>query len=517
MKLPPSGGRELEKLFQDLEDGAISAEDHEVLMDLLRHSAAARQDYIKHMALAASLCDIAAACMPDQEKPAETHESHQRRSLRRSFLAAAAVVAMMAVAGSFIAIRHQLRPRVSVEQGVVTDWRFSSGGIDADGDFQPGTQVVVSHGTLQLTTRNQTRILLEGPAVFEIHNPLQTTLTSGKGWFDVSEKDRRFTVLTDRLRVIDLGTRFGVAAAAGSDRVQVESGEVRLASRHPGIAPMTLKSGQAAIANPVGRSAPAEYDPALFLNRLPTQVMAIHWSFDEEEDEGFPATAYGLDAHPIRVSSFGGEAAISRVVPGKFGTALDLTDARLFAESDYPGITGSSPRTVAFWIKTRPIPRRETSHGTAYTPPVILWGDSDEPGGIWSVRAHCASGIIGTQWGNRGWVTAGRTGSMILHDLQWHHIASVFTGRTLADGSSEIRHYIDGRRVETTQAVPDERVDTRIETSPSGKLRLAYDPSFSSGPRNVPVVLDELHIIRAAIDDAGIESLFRENRLPPSR
>lgn len=510
--------RELEQLFQDLEDGALSADDHARLMGLLRHHREVRHAYLEHMAVSTGLHDLAAAWIPDHEEPApETWEVRERRILRRSFMAAAALVTLAAIIGSFIAIRNHLRPPASAVAGNSTVWKFQNGGIGGSGEFLPATQVVVTHGTLELTNRNQTRMLLEGPAVFEIHNPLQTSISSGKGWFEVSPKDKRFTVHTEHLRVIDLGTRFGIAASAANDRVQVESGRVRIESRFPGIATMELKSGQAAGADLVGRCTAAPYDPALFLHHLPRQAVAIHWTFDQEIDGGFPSSAYGFSPESVRVVGFGSGPAKPRIVPGRFGSALDLSAGDTFAESDFPGIAGSGPRTVALWLKTKPIKRRAMVGAVDYTPPVLIWGDAVKPGSIWSFRVHCTSGIIGTQWGGNGWITAGKIGSRNIHDGQWHHFASVFTGQVDDSGKIEIRHYIDGQRVTTTQAILDVGIDTRTGTNPSGKLRLAYDADFAAGPANVPVVIDELLIIRAALDDAGIDTIFRDNRIPNAR
>ncbi len=506
--------RQLEQLFQDLEDGALSADDHAWLMDLLRERPEIRAAYHEHMALATGLHELAEAWAPEHEEPArESPEVLQRRSLRRSFLAAAALVALLAVAGSFIAIRGRTLPPVMATAGAGTVWRFEDGGIGRKGDFLPATRIAIDHGTVEVVTRSRTRMLLEGPAIFEIHDPRRVSLSRGKGWFDVAPGDEGFTVLTGRLHVIDLGTRFGISSLGASDRVQVESGSVRLESRFPGIPPAFLKSGQAADVDLVGRTTAADYDPALFLHSLPVKPVAIHWSFDEEGADGFPATATGFKPAPVRVSGFGSATATARVAPGRFGSALDLTAGDSFAESDFPGISGSGPRTVALWVKGSPIERRKTNRSVEYTPSVVSWGDDSIPGGLWSVRAHCISGLVGTQWAGNGWMTAGKIGSQDILDDRWHHIASVYTGAAGADGDMEmVRHYIDGKRVETTHVVMGHDIDTRAGGA-AACLRLAYDGRLPSGPGNIPVILDELHIVRAALSDEQIETLFRENRI----
>lgn len=519
MNLRSPSPRQLEQLFQDLEDGALSADDHIWLMGLLRECPEVRAAYREHMVLATGLHGLAEAWAPDNGEPVrDSPEIVQRRTLRKSFLAAAALVALLAVAGSLVAIRSRMLPPATATAGTGTVWRFDGGGIGGNGSFLAATRVVVEQGTLEIVTRNRTRILLEGPAEFEIHDPRRTSLARGKGWFDVAEKDTGFTVLTERLEVIDLGTRFGIAVSAASDRIQVESGHVRLVSRFPGIPSLDLTTGQAAGSDLVGRSRTTPYDPGLFLRGLPREPVSIHWSFDEERDGAFPATAAGIDPAPLRVAALDGTAAPARIVPGRFGSAVDLTAGDRFAESDFPGISGSGPRTIALWFKGRPIQRRKTNRSVDYTPTLVSWGDASVQGASWTLRAHCTSGIIGTQWGYNGWTTAGEIGSRNIHDNRWHHLATVFTGKVDDSGNLEIHHYIDGKRVNTTQAVMGVGIETRGDSDdPSSRLRLAYDAERAGGPANVPVMIDELHVVRAALDDAAIGLLFRENRIAPAR
>ncbi len=518
MRNKPPTPRQIEQLFQDLEDGALSADDHAWLMSLLRGRPEIRAAYRAHMALATGLHDLAEAWAPDHAEPAREHPDILRlRTMRRSFLAAAALIGLLAVAASLIAIRGRMLPPATATAGAGTVWRFDEGGIGGNGSFLPATRVVVDHGTLELVTRHGTRILLEGPAGFEIHDPLRVTLGRGKGWFDVAERDTGFTVLTERLKVIDLGTRFGVATTPASDRVQVESGRVRLESRLPGIPARELTAGRAAEANLVGRTRETAYDHGLFLRALARVPVSIHWSFDGETNGSFPATANGITPDPLRVVGLNGTAATPVTVPGRFGVALDFTSGKYFAESDFPGITGTGPRTIALWFKGRPIPRRHNLRDVDYTPQLVSWGELERQGAYWSFRAHCRAGIVGTQWSGRGWVTAGRIGSQDIHDGHWHHLATVFTGDVDKAGNYGIRHYINGKRVKSTQVVTGVPIDTRGDGSgPASRLRIAFDILHPGGPAAIPVVIDELHVFRAALDDSQVEDLFRDNRISPA-
>lgn len=507
--------RRLEQALQDLEDGTLSAEDHWWLMSQLRESAEARRAYREHMAFATALHGSAEAWIPAEgleEAVYQVPPSRWQRFPRRTVFAAAAVVALLAVAVSIIAFRSSRLPPARVIAGAEALWEFSSGGIGPDGEFLPGTRVLVDRGSVEIVTRSQNRMFVEGPTTLEISEPGRVSISSGKAWFETAGTEKDFTVVTDRLRANGTGTRFGVAVSTGGDRIQVEAGELHVESKLPGIPATTLGPGQAASSDLVGRSKPVPVDPGLFLDDLPKETAFIHWSFDEEMSGAFPSSGQGINPAAIRVAGVQGKKVAARPTAGVFGQGLDLTAGDAFGESGFPGISGSGPRTVALWIKGRPMPRRANAKLIEYTPSVVMWGDEAIDGGSWTFRAHCITGIIGTQWGSNGFLTAGKIGSMSILDGQWHHIACVFTGEVTESGEVEIRHYIDGKRVFTTWATMGVGVDTRVGSDPATRLRIACDSQMPGGPGNVPVMVDELFVIRGALSDAQIKTLCLENR-----
>ncbi|WP_035602652.1 LamG-like jellyroll fold domain-containing protein [Haloferula sp. BvORR071] len=508
--------RRLEQVLQDLEDGALSAEDHWWLMSQLRESPEVRRAYREHMAFAAALHGSAEAWAPEHDYEEKVFQIPPpplwQRLPRKAIYAAAALIALLAVAASFLAIRSSRLPPVKVTAGAETLWEYTSGGIGRDGEFLPGTRLLVDRGSLEIVTRTRTRMFVEGPATLEITDPAQVSLSSGKAWFESPDGSQDLTVNTERLRANGAGARFGVAVSTAGDRIQVEAGNLRVESKSPGIPVTTLGPGQAATSDLVGRSKPAPVDPGLFLDELSREPAYIHWTFDEESSGGFPAKSAGIEAAPIRITGVKGKAVTPQLTPGAFGSGLDLTGGDCFAESDFPGISGSGPRSVALWIKGRPIPRRVNAKRVDYTPSVVMWGDQSINGGSWTFRAHCVTGIIGTQWGSNGLLTAGKIGTMSVLDGQWHHIASVFTGEVTETGEVEVRHYIDGQRVFTTTAAMDIGVDTRLGSEPANRLRVACDNQMPDGPGNVPVSVDELFIFRSALSDEQIKTLYQENR-----
>ncbi|MCW1886340.1 LamG domain-containing protein [Luteolibacter flavescens] len=518
MKPRPPVSRRLEQAFQDLEDGTIAADDHVWLMEQLRENAEARRAYRKHMSFATLMHWTAEASIPEDGQDDRSVVVFPRRTSgasRRVIYAAAAMVALLAVAGSLIFWHAGKQPPAQVIAGGNARWHYSSGGIGAEGEFLPGTRLVVEQGNLEIVTRKRTRIVVEGPATLEISDPRQVSVSSGKAWFEMGAEDRDLTVMTERLRARTSATRFGVAVSTGSDRIQVESGEVLLEPRLPGISPVTLRSGEAAITDLVGRSKLTPADPGLFVAELQSEPAYIHWSFDQESGGAFPATGRGMQTVPLTVRDLDGRAVMPRQAEGAFGAGLDLTDGKSFAESAFAGISGGGPRTVAVWVKGWPIERRSTADAVDYTPSVVMWGDESIEGGSWTLRAHCVSGIIGTQWGTTGFLTAGKIGTRRVLDGEWHHIACVFTGEVSETGMVKVAHYIDGEPVPITWATLGAGVDTRAGGGPATRLRVACDSMMPGGPGNVPVMVDELFIIRGALSDEQVKILYQENRFVP--
>ena len=102
----------------------------------------------------------------------------------------------------------------------------------------------------------------------------------------------------------------------------------------------------------------------------------------------------------------GGKAMDSRSVPGRIGRALTLDGGEGAKVDGYKGVTGTAPRTIAFWIKT-----------TANQGEVISWGfdDAGKMCTVGFIRGHL--GI--TPKGGYLYMKEG------LHDDAWHHVAIV--------------------------------------------------------------------------------------------
>lgn len=93
---------------------------------------------------------------------------------------------------------------------------------------------------------------------------------------------------------------------------------------------------------------------------------------------------------------------------------------------------------------------------------------------------------------------------------EWTHVATVHTGRNNGDGQPEILHYINGRRVEGGYHAHG-RPDSPLTAAPV-TLHIGSLPGTKPGTPTLTGGIDELHILRAALDEAEIRSLMDDNR-----
>ena len=111
--------------------------------------------------------------------------------------------------------------------------------------------------------------------------------------------------------------------------------------------------------------------------------------------------------------------------PPTQANSVEFSGANSFIATRFPGIGGSEPRTVAFWVRT-------TDANAVY----MAWG-SNATARKWHIRANGASGVMRTEFaGGQNFATT----SII--DGEWHHVASVFPNG--ATEGEQILHYIDG-------------------------------------------------------------------------
>jgi hypothetical protein len=190
------------------------------------------------------------------------------------------------------------------------------------------------------------------------------------------------------------------------------------------------------------------------------------------------------------------------VVPGIGGPALELDGAHI--ETDWPGISGTAPRSFACWLRLAEAPDR--TGGTA--PPLAWWGD---PTGNWNRKFKVAVVGGGDREAAVLRVSFGGTfldGVTPLPHGEWRHIAVVYAGND-PDGRPDLRAFIDGRPEPLVFAQDTgDSIATAAAGAWSSNLALGrYELPADSRDRFLRAALCRYQIFAGTLDDARIREL----------
>ena len=222
--------RESHERIERAIDGLLSPEELEALKREVVENSELRAAYVDRVWLDASLragsesvCELAKA----DPSPAPT-------AARWPLLAALTSLAAAGVA-LVIALQRPSSPLTSADISVATvlqtqnaKWAGSTLPTIEDAQLGRGTLALVE-GIVTLRFHSGATVTMEAPTKLEILDAMRCRLIEGSVTADVPPSAHGFTIDTADLKVVDLGTRFGVTAgSAGNSHVFVFEGEVTL-------------------------------------------------------------------------------------------------------------------------------------------------------------------------------------------------------------------------------------------------------------------------------------------------
>ena len=259
----------LESLLEQWTDGSLTTADVEALREMLRKDAKLRDRFVDWQMLGAALS------MESDSLPTGMAESRLAEPLRASekssveagwkFLLAITVsIAVVAIAGRWAYLEALTERVVStpeivnsgpaaieeptsrgiamVTRLVNADWeQQSSSTIGVGQALEPGTLKLRS-GYAQVEFFCGASVILEGPAELELLSPTAARFLSGRLRAQVPPAARGFQIDVDGMKVIDLGTEFGLSVSAVGSDVQVFDGEVRV--ERDAVTSQLVRAGQ---------------------------------------------------------------------------------------------------------------------------------------------------------------------------------------------------------------------------------------------------------------------------------
>ena len=372
--------------------------------------------------------------------------------------------------------------------------------------IEPGV-IKLKSGIVRLDFFSGARVLLTGPAEFELITKDRAICRSGKLSAEVPPQARGFTIVTPEGEVRDLGTAFGMNVGTGGSEVHVIEGEVEI----PGVEPKLLRKGEAMKLEKSGNSRRVTADPNAF--QLTGEVQRLSTDEIRRRNVIWERAMNKMNADPSLLARFSlrnngdhrsfrytNTSARREIADGAIIGCLE-TDGR------WPGLSalqfGSlSDRvridvpgefealTFTAWVSVQGLPQRYSS---------LLMTEGFETGEVhWQVvdngRVRIGISPPGTDvpmnFDSRRMVYPDTFG-------QWLHLAAV-VDRT----SRTITHYFNGTKT-SQESYPDMPV-LRMGTSNIGNWS---EPSNRIPIRNFIGMIDELTIHDRALTAREIDRL----------
>ncbi|BCX49369.1 hypothetical protein HAHE_32770 [Haloferula helveola] len=504
--------------FQDylwrLLDGELSLEEFVDLENYLSSNADARAVLIEHIELH-NILDLRLSAPPltagswEGVIAVDKVLARQRsRAMKYSAIGAAAVLALMGVIlALFLAPARQ--PTVTFRASEGSIWSVAH----RDGEepkaasvLAVGSRLELRQGSVEFTMPSGVTARAKAPADLTVLADNKILQNLGVIHYRVPKEAIGFQVESPQLRIKDLGTEFGVISRAGkSDEVHLLKGSIEVRSKVGKREESVIAKPQAFVAGPTGTLEKTALRPDEFMSELAESIPYIHFPFDSIDGTEVPVTGNFEDLADVsaRLVHFlpnGGE---SGLTDGRFGRALQLSGNGEFVQTNWPGIGGRSPRTVAFWLRLPTDAKANQFQG------IVLWGDTHDSGGKFVVNWNFfpQSGNLGAlRFNSAGGNVVGETD---LRDGEWHHVAVVLGGSTDPDNGMGVTLYVDGV-VETASGTRAGDPDTVLGTDEDSWLSIGRFFDVDDPHRGtLRGDIDELYIFSAALAPEGIREVMR--------
>jgi len=269
---------ELRRLVDGMLGGTLSRAEAARLEERMEADPRAMDYYLTLAGQEALLADICG------EKAASLVELPRKNPVKWPLWLSAAAVLVVATGLTFFSIKREEssksaaaaggEARLTNEVGVV--WKEKT--YAAGEKLGHGSVVALSSGLAELTHRSGTRLLIEGPAIYEVTGPNAGRLKYGKLVAEVPPGAEGYVVEYANGKVVDFGTEFAVDAPEddGPAEVGVFRGEVRVQQGDTAASQATpLYTGHAVRTAPASttglRSIP--FDQDRFVRQLPTREL----------------------------------------------------------------------------------------------------------------------------------------------------------------------------------------------------------------------------------------------------
>jgi hypothetical protein len=550
---------ELEKLLSTLHDGLAERADNERIEALLDGDPEACEFYIDYTQMCAAIDLELSASLPVEISAGDdvrkeiaqstalffegqnTHQILNPSWRPLPWFAAAAAVAICAGTLAFFAGKWSpfgtseaiaAEEPVAIDNGVAilmgtVGATFGEGGLQprANGGILPLGDLRLESGIAEIEFYSGARVILEGPALFEIDSENSGVLLEGRVRAKVPQQARGFFIKTNQVEVVDLGTEFAISIDEDGHRTQVHcfEGQLETYDADSGRNPKSLRRLEAsqALQFQGGKVRLIEADPMSFLSYSDMAQTSLEnasmrheqWRDLVEEmraDDDILAL-YNFEDQGPRERTLVNQAAYQnqfshgaivgcRWTSGRWPSkgALEFNRSsdrvRINAEEAFAALT------LAGWVRLDALPNRNSnllaSNGNAAG--ATEWQITRDGKLLLNVRDENGKSVhrFPTQ-------QPVLTGSAL---GKWHYLATVFDNE-----SHSVRHYIDGREVSNSSIPNNATVSISLGDAEIGN----FGGRTSNGKRpvrNLTGRIDEFAMFRRALNADELAEMYRIGR-----
>jgi ferric-dicitrate binding protein FerR (iron transport regulator) len=519
--------------------GSVSDEEARALNELLRSDPAARDEYILRVELHSRLAsepEIFAVVTPEVA-PSDTINAPSKKvvPLRSLQVGQRQVIAWAVTLAACVALfaggwwewrvwwhserKGATSKAVAMLNGVVdAQWSSSNEALRAGAPLDPGWLRLRS-GFAHVVFYSGARVVIEGPAEFQIISPNSASCRIGRLTAEVPPQARGFRIATPDMDVTDLGTSFGLDVKNAATELHVFKGSVEFLPAL-GAAKQRLQEGSGAVAEGSRPPRLITANAAMFASLFELRDKSV--AAESSRYDQWRAASLRLDQDPTLLVHFDFEHAARsdwrlhnssnasssvadgtivgcQWVEGRWPTkqALEFRGVSDRVRLNVPGEFDSL--TVATWVRVQGLDRQFNS---------LFMCDGFDAGTLhWLIRDDGVLGltVIGPGSGNYQIVASPPVLSLDQFGM-WLHLAVVLDGN-----AKRVSHYLNGQMVseKALKIRPPFRIATAELGNWNGRGFPDNDPFLI---RNFSGAMDEFCLFSRALSEAEIHALFSNDK-----
>ena len=527
--------REFDEAVAAVCHGSASEEQLRALNGLLRSDAAARDEYILRLELHSRLAsepDLFAATTENITSPENVLRIPSRRKLgtqqTKWVLALAACIALVAT-GWFALRWSRQNDRTGATSKAVAmlnrvvdaQWNANTEAPRLGAPLEPG-RLRLKSGLVQIVFYSGARVVIEGPAEFQIVSPNEAAFRNGRLTAEVPPQARGFRVGTPQMNVTDLGTSFGLDVKDRRTELQVFKGSVEFQAS-AGAAKQNLKEGAGAVAESSRPLKLIAADPKAFASLFELQIKSSaaevlrhkQWRSGSSRLDEDPSLLVHFDFEQtdtsewrLRNTSARKDAAADGTIVGCQWTegrwpdkhALEFRSVNDRVRLDVPGDYESL--TLAAWARVQGLDRQINS---------LFMSDGFEAGTVhWSVRHDGVLALTAIGSEPRDHQICISPPALTLNQFGlWVHLAVVIDG-----GGKQVVHYLNG--VPASEHALTIKPPFRVGVAELGNWNAKGFPKNDPFMiRNFGGAMDEFCLFNRALKAEEIRALYSSGKPQP--